>query len=139
MRKATVIGLSIGFIALCMYSRAKSEESGPPPQGSYVSILQPMLSCDTQQQIKDIADAKVESDEAMAAKIDEYAKVIDKNNEPSCVFGKLKAAVAIGESVILPELNFGGTIVQAWAVHVGTEGGDWYVMYLSPKSAGIAL
>src|SRR5271167_3719868 len=67
-------GLVIAFVCLVLYSRAHAQEApiGPPPQGSYVTIRQPMIQCDTQDQIKQIAAAMLVSDKAAAAKIDEY-------------------------------------------------------------------
>jgi len=136
-RKLAIGGLFIGFAALVAYSRAQAQEApvGPPPPGSYVTIRQPMVACDSLDQIKAIADAKAKSDDAAQAKFEEFQGIKDKDGEASCMFGQLRTAVAVGESTELPDLKFGGTEVQAYAIHVGTSTGDWYVMYIVPKSS----
>jgi hypothetical protein len=124
------------FITLILYSKTQAQEApaGPPPAGSYVTINQPMIECDTAEMIKAIAEAKLQSDSAMAAKIDEYAKILDQGNEPSCVFGPLQFPVAVGDSVALPDLKFGPTEVKAWDILVGNARGQWHVLYVLPKA-----
>jgi hypothetical protein len=135
MRKTILVtGLFIGFAALVAYSRAQADELvGPPPPGSYVNIRQPMISCDTLDMIKAIAEAKAKSDDAAEAKFEEYHAITDKVGEPSCMFGQLLTAVAVGEATELPDLKFGGVEVSAWALHLGTSRSEWFSMYIETK------
>jgi hypothetical protein len=135
VKDVMTVGFLASFAALAFYAKAHADEPiGPPPPGSYVTINQPMIQCDTSDMIKAIADAKLQNDSAMAAKIDEFAKVIDQQNEPSCVFGKLQFPVAVGDSVALPDLKFGDTEVKAWDILVGNARGSWHVLYVMPKT-----
>src|SRR5277367_5996983 len=134
MRNLSMV-LTVAFVSLVAYSRAKAQEAtvGPPPQGSYVTIRQPMIQCDTKDQINQIAAAMLVSDKAAAAKIDEYHAIIDKEGEPACVFGPLATPAAVAESVALHDIKLGETEVNAWCIHLGTSKGEWYALYFLPK------
>jgi hypothetical protein len=117
-----------------IYPAHADEPIGPPPQGMTVIIKQPMLQCDTSEQIKQIAAAMLVSDKEAAAKIDEFHAIIDKEGEPSCVFGSMQMPATVGESVALPDLKFGDIEVNDWCVHLGTSRGEWYALYIKPKT-----
>ena len=133
-------GFIAALAALTVYEvmiypvHAQEAPQGPPPQGMTVIIKQPMLQCDTSDQIKQIAAAILVSDKAAADKIDEFHAIIDKEGEPSCVFGSMLMPAIVGESVALPDLKFGDTEVSDWCVHLGTSRGEWYALYIVPKT-----
>ena len=135
-------GFIAALVALTVYEvmtlPAKADEpAGPPPPGSYVTIRQPMVNCDSLDQIKQIAAAMLVSDKAAADKIDELHAITNTNKEgePACMFGPLLAAVAVGESVALPDIKLKDIEVKAYAIHVGTARGDWYSLYLIPRNS----
>jgi hypothetical protein len=136
MRKLMITGIVAVGLGLIAYSRVHAQEAptGPPPQGMTVIIKQPMIQCDKQDQIKQIAAAMLISDKAAADKIDEYHAIIDKDGEPNCVFGAMQFPATAGESVALPDIKLGDTDVSAWCIHLGTSKGEWYALYIVPKT-----
>lgn len=125
----------IGVTALIVWAgasrAAEKENTGPPPQGFYGQIFQPMAGCDTKDQVSDIAAEGMKGGNAINEKIGVMHSIIDQKGEPTCVFGKYPTPLAVGEVVSLPDTKIGETPVHAWALHVGNQGGDWWVLYLA--------
>lgn len=126
MRKITVIGLSIAFVALCAYSRAQAE---PPPNGWYGAFPVPSVACDTKDEIKAIVEAANKGSDELTAMFAKYHDEKNATGEPVCVYGHLEA-FAVGESEYLGlSKTMNGQQVKTWVLHAGNEHAEFYVLY----------
>jgi hypothetical protein len=90
---------------------------GPPPSGCFGVILQPMVQCDNEQQVVDIAAVGQEDDKPMLARFGELMRTQNSKGERTCVFGRLSVAVQVGEVTSLSDVVLSGAHKKAWALH----------------------
>jgi hypothetical protein len=90
---------------------------GPPPSGCFGVILQPMVQCDNEQQVVDIAAVGQEDDKPMLARFGELFRTQNSKGERTCVFGRLSVAVQVGEVTSPSDVVLSGAHKKAWALH----------------------
>ncbi len=131
MKKATVIGLSVAFVALCMYSRAHAEP--PPPMWSGALPVSAVV-CDTKEQAVSIIEAGRDNAEGMLKKYNELLNTLDARKEPTCA-DTPPFFMVINEREdkgISHAAN--GTLMHTWVVHGGNPLGDFWFIYAQAVS-----
>jgi hypothetical protein len=137
MRKMILVtGLFIGFAALVAYSRAQADEPfGPPPAGWAGSFHGTYIICNTEDQIKQIAEAGKDDNADLQEAFKMLYETPDANKEPTCIVGPV-IDVVVGESKELGlSRDAKNNQVKAWSVHIGNPSGHWFILYADRPKA----
>src|SRR3990167_34022 len=105
----------------------------PPPVGWFGSFHPNAVVCNTQAEVRSIFDAgTAKPDGGAQARYMELRKAIGADGQPVCLEVSVKN-VAAGESIPLGRFSPNADLVLlAWAVHIGTARGEWWMLYLEP-------
>lgn len=133
-----VAGLGVFFL-LAGYVLAHAHEDiipPPPEQGTSVTLGGLYIVCDTKDQVADIITGGGHDNKALEAKFHEYNAKIDTKGEPTCDVAQV-GRVVVGESEMLGvNMSADGREVNSWAVHIGNEQGEWWMLYGVPTVQG---
>ena len=119
----------IALMAALVYGANKAHAE-PPKQGSYDMVTFPAIVCDTKENIQTIAKAGVDDGKKMQAAFEALVAMKDEKGEPTCTIAPPAGPFAFGENEPLGVLHTqDDTLVDAWAVHLGNENGDWWIIW----------
>jgi hypothetical protein len=135
-RKLAIGGLCVAAVALLGYSRAQAEEYlGPPPSGMAVSFQNKFVVCDTKEQVVELGKLGASEYAPMLAKLNELYEKADDRGEHTCVVAPIENIIAGENEEIGFIVDSKGVKSKAWALHIGNEHGEWWMLYaVHPKA-----
>jgi hypothetical protein len=117
-------GCLIAATALIIWTG--SARAQPPDAMTYMAIDNPIIACDTRDQMAEIVQAM--KDRKVKEKLTELAAVRDDKGEPVCVYSPL-SAVIFGDSEHIGRIEDRDRAIDAWISHVGNPNREFYVLW----------
>jgi hypothetical protein len=105
---------------------AGSARARPPEAATYWAISNPVIACDTHEQVAEIVHAI--KDGNLKEKLTELAAIKDDKGEPACIYSPL-ATVVFGNSEHIGRIEDHNRTIDAWISHVGNSNRDFYLLW----------
>ncbi len=105
---------------------------GPPAKGYYGLVaVSPSVLCLTSDNVKTLVNVGlVSKGKQNIEKLREMVNTLDKGGNSLCALVRHLGPVAVGESNDLGDsYNADGILMHVWAVHVGNQAGDAWLLY----------
>lgn len=115
-----------GCMAAMILSLAGSAQAEPPKAMEYVAISNPVIACNTRNEMDQIVQAI--KDGTLTEKLLEFAGVKDDKGEPVCVLASF-GPVVFGQSEHIGQIQDHGTTVDVWISNVGNRTVAFYVLW----------
>jgi len=112
--------------ATALFVWAASARAQPPEATTYTAILDPIIACDTHDQISQVVQAI--KDSRLKDKLTELAAIEDDTGEPACIYSPL-SEVVFGDSEHIGRIEDQDRTIDAWISHVGNRNMEFYVLW----------